>query len=270
MGYVVGGTATLEASVTGTPDSVALTVRAPDGDVTTPTPDLTGGDASYELPLTQPGRWIWEYVYVVDGVTLAFQGGITVGSAVADGSTALVASVADVETKLGRELTAAEAARTDELLVELIDLLETKLNRYLWAREVIETHYLPVGGRLRLRHGPVQSVSEILVDGVASTDPGALTAWESVWFLDSVPIIVTYVAGDDPPSPGVRGIVVDAVTKTVAAGVAAGTGTVRSYAVEGTSITYGDVADGGQGGSGRFTVGDIRGVGRKRRPVLLT
>jgi hypothetical protein len=270
MAYVVGGTATLEASIEGTPDAVALTVRAPDGTVTTPTPDVTGSTATYELSTDQAGRWIWEYVFTVGGDTRAFQGGITVGSSVEFGSTALVASVADVETKLGRELTAAEAARVDELIVELIDVLEIKLNRYLWPREVVENHYLLPYGRLHLRHGPVQSITSILVDGVAETLPSALASWETYPWVDSTPIVVTYVAGDDPPSPAVRGVIVDAITRTVQAGVAAGSGAIKSYAVEGTSITYGNVADGGESGSGRLTVGDIRGVGRKRRPVLLT
>lgn len=274
----VGETVELTASFTldgepADPDTVTIQWRAPDGTISDPVnaSRTSEGEFYYDLLLDAAGEWRWEFTGTGDA------GGVQGGALRAHLSllevptAEVVCGISEVEERLQRTLTLAEATNTKAMIAQLVDVLELRLNRCIYPRQITETHLLPVNGRLRLRKAPVRSVTSIVESGVplAAGDP-RLAVWETAGaFLDGVEVTVVYQAGDDV-RPAMTGLIADVVARSIQAGVAAGSGAVKSYSVEGTSITYGDVGDGGQGGSGRLKVGDLRSVGRLRRPVLLT
>lgn len=280
--YVTGGAADLFAEFTvgdvlTDPTTVTLTVIDPSGNATTPVPTHPStGRYEYVLPLDEPGTWRWEFVGT--GTAAGVRAGSLVAEpGIADGMRATdLVTIDEIETVLGRALTADETDRAEQLVRQLVDTLEVRLNRYLYPRAVTETHWLRPGlidtalpQRLQLWRGPVRSITSITVNGLAYTEPLALADWEGAAWQTQVPVVVTYVAGDDP-RPGLSGLLSDIVARTLTAGTAAATGAIGSYSVEGTSITFGNVASGGVGGSGRLAVGDIRALGRLRRPVIVT
>lgn len=154
---------------------------------------------------------------------------------------------------------------------ELIDTLENKLNRYLYPREVTETYRVPSSGRIILNRGPVQSiVSMSYVGGTSIALPANPLGYfdrADVW-APGAEVTVTYVAGEEP-GMAVIGACADIIARTLLAGVKPAAGVIRSYSVEGTNITYGDVADGGTGGIGRVPVGSFRAFRRLRRRVMI-
>ncbi|HMM95398.1 hypothetical protein [Phycicoccus sp.] len=167
--------------------------------------------------------------------------------------------------------TTQEALRAASLADELIDTLEIKLNRWLYPRSVTEVYTVPASGRITLNRGPVVSITSVGYVGGAPfaglTDPLALFDVAEAW-IPGARVNVTYVAGEEP-GDGIVGQLADIIARTILAGVKASSGVIKSYSVEGTSITYGNVSDGGDGGSGRITVGTLTAFKRLRRRVLL-
>lgn len=178
-----------------------------------------------------------------------------------------VATIRMKRTSLDQADTLLAASLADEL----IDTLEHKLNRYLYPRTVTETYLVPSSGRIILNRGPVVSITSMsYVGGGAIPLPANPIAYfdsGDVW-APGARVTVTYVAGEIPGDM-VIGNLADIVARTLLAGVKAASGVIRSYSVEGTTITYGDVADGGTGGSGRITVGSLRAFKRLRRRVMI-
>lgn len=178
-----------------------------------------------------------------------------------------VATIRMKKTALDQADTLLAASLADEL----IDTLELKLNRYLYPREVTETYTTSASGRIILNRGPVVEILSMSYVGGGAiplpVNPLGYFDAADVW-LPGVAVTVTYVAGE-LPGDAVVGNLADIVARTLLAGVKAGSGVIRSYSVEGTSITYGDVADGGEGGSGRITVGTLKAFKRLRRRVMI-
>lgn len=173
--------------------------------------------------------------------------------------------------RAGKTFTTQEALRAASLADQLIDTLEIKLNRWLYPRQTTELHTVPASGRLTLHRGPLVSVDGIsYASGVVialPNDPGRWIDVADQWNPGSR-VRVTYTAGEEP-GDAIVGSLADIVARTILAGVKAGTGVISSYSVEGTSITYGNVSDGGTNGIGKIAVGDYRAFRRLRRRVLL-
>lgn len=279
MSYAVGNVAVLTGRFTidgvpSDPDEVTIRVRTPAGvsGAAQPTVRTEAGVYTYELELTEVGGWRWEFTGTGDAA--GSQGGyLTATPSILDElGPGAVCSPGDVATAmLGKVLTDAQSARAEQLIAGLVDILEIKLNRWLYPRTVVDEFHRLTGSntRLVLYRGPVRSITSVTADGQALADDGGFASHETATWPADADLLVTYVAGEDP-GPAVTTVIADVIARTIAAGAAAGSGAIKSYSVEGTSITYGDVGDGGQGGSGRLKVGDLRALSRKRRPVLLT
>lgn len=180
-----------------------------------------------------------------------------------------IATTDDVETALHRPLTEPERLDAEALIADLVGLLELRLNRELTVKTFTdEWHRVPRHGQVTLLHGPLVEVTSVSVDGGAPiTDATTLADWDIATWPAGSRLLVTYRAGDETPRPGVKRLIVDVVARTIAAGLTAGLGVIRSYSVEGTSITYGEGVGGG-GQTGRITVGDLGQLKRLRRPVM--
>lgn len=276
MTNLVGGRVELSATFTvagapADPTSVALVVRRPDGTEVDPAPTPDNPEPGLWTHVLEPdmaGRWAWTFEGTGNEAAQVVMGACYVQERFANPQ--MVCSVDEVEDALApRALTAAEQDRVGELIAQLVDTLEIRLNRWLYPRTTTQTTTVGADGRLVLHRGPVRRIVSVEVDGVAlgAGDPGFLDPVGTAFGWGSV-VAVTYEAGDDP-TPAATGLVRDVIERSVLAGATASSGALKSYSVEGTSITYGDVSGASSSSqSGRITVGDIRSLGRLRRPVV--
>jgi hypothetical protein len=178
-----------------------------------------------------------------------------------------ICSLMDVRRQLGRSMGDPEAARAVHLIEELTAVLERKLNRKFSPRTVVETHRINSRLTVILHTGPVIDVTAVTVDG--SPWDGELADFDIAEFPYESLVEVTYTAGE-LPDPGVTQLVAQVVARTLLAPTTVAAGTVQSYSVEGTSITYGGAGGNSPGQVGRFTMGDLASLSRLRRPVFLT
>lgn len=173
-----------------------------------------------------------------------------------------------VRRQLGREMTDEEQVNTIHLIQSLTRVLERKLNRHFSVRTNIETHRVDSSGRFALHRGPLVEVSGVTIDGYAYT--GDLAQYDLMEFPYESSVVVTYDSGS-PADEGVADLVAQVVARTVLLPSVASSGAIKSYSVEGTSITYGEgSASSDEGAVGRYTVGDLGSLSRLRRPVFLT
>jgi len=174
-------------------------------------------------------------------------------------------SIGEIENAMGRFMTSVEAAQADQLVRMCTAQLSLWLNRDLVpTRHVNEQHVandLLGINRLEFNHGPVTAVESVTYSG---QDP---TTTYNDWLLAIMPMgsyTVTYVSGDPVPNEAVKGVLIQAVAGAVLSGAAAATGAIKSYSVEGSSITYGE--PGAVAGSvGRFAVADLTSIKRLKR-----
>jgi hypothetical protein len=179
-----------------------------------------------------------------------------------------VCTLSDVRRQLGRSMADPDAARAVHLIEELTAVLERRLNRKFTPQEVIETHRVDSRLKVFLNAGPVISVTGVTVDG--NPWDGELVDFDIAEFPYQSLVEVTFTAGE-LPDVGVRQLVAQVVARTMLAPTAVAAGTIQSYSVEGTSITYGAVSGGSMPGQvGRFSAGDMGALSRLRRPVFLT
>ena len=176
---------------------------------------------------------------------------------------------------LKRPLTTAELDRVDVLSDSVVGTLELHLNRWLYRRAVVgEKHRTGTQGRIILYHEPVAWIDALHYDTSTAAsvafpadgvweEPGAFPARRTVW--------VDYTTGDPFPDVGWAGAASDVVANVVARTLAlpgqVATGALKSYSVEGTSITY--AGPDAPGSKGRLTVGDLGVLARLRVPVVL-
>jgi len=176
---------------------------------------------------------------------------------------------------LKRPLTTAELDRVDALSDAVVATLELHLNRWLFQRRVYaEKHRTGTQGRIVLYHEPVAWIDALHYGSASAAsvafdedgvweEPGAFPAGTTVW--------VDYTAGDDYPEVAWAGAATDLIANVVARTLAlpgqVATGALKSYSVEGTSITY--ATPDAPGNKGRLTVGDLGTLARLRVPVVL-
>lgn len=298
----VGDAALLRANFTldgvpANPDTVTIAWRSPDGVVHAPVSanlELTG-QFTYSLPLTASGTWRYEFVGT--GVAGGVQGGsIRVrASLLTTEGPELLCNTDDIEEAIQRPLTLPETARTQQLIVQLIAVLERKFNRDLIARTYTERHLVfDPTGHLVLWHGPVgaTAVTSVL-DDLGNDMLGGLD-WRGGWFGKGGGVIAAGALGGagisgndyqaanvtystDPNARGdladFRAAIIEAVAKVILVGPLASSGAISNFSVEGASISYTAAAGKGKGhdgGSGGITVASLRGLSRGRRHVLLT
>lgn len=278
MGYEVGGIATLRATfeVDGTlvdPDTVVVVVRHPSGVIDNPVDAVRDSPGVYHLDvnLDEAGTLRWVFEATGNGAG-AKSGSLRVGISAIDGDLPpdLFITLGEIETAARRALTDDEADRARQLVGQLVGLLERRLNRDLIGRTHSEAVVVGRWGMLPLR-GPVGEITGVSIDG--TTDTAADFPLDATGRIPGLPYgsttVIDYRTVGVENDEGLRGSIADMVARTILAGPVAGAGVIKSYSVEGTSITYGAVGDGGETGTGRLTVGDLRAFTRLRRWVLV-
>lgn len=238
---------------------------------------------SYLVPSDGPtGAWTIRWDVTIDGVEASGQEAFDVilpGAVIGGGpgDAALFVTRAALELALGRPLTEPEWLRAQQLIRQLVRLLERRLNRTLVARTIVgEVHTIGVDGRLNLNHGPVAEVTAVRTGGYLAAGRGA----ELGWYMPGSTVTVDYRTTGTPDSEDVQGVVLAAVAAAIRqdaarAGTAVsaeGVGPVKSFTVEGLSISYGDAdssSSSAKDDGSSLEVGSLKGIGRLRRPVLL-
>ena len=176
--------------------------------------------------------------------------------------------LSDVRRVTGREMSDEEQVRAVHLILALTSTLERVLNRDFSVKEWVEPHRVDPNGKFILHHGPVIEVTNITVDG-SVYDDADLADYDLMVFPHGSRVIVTYTSGASADY-GVSDLVAQVVARTLSVTSQVATGAIKSYSVEGTSITYGDIGS-GDNNVGRLQVGDLAGIkSRLRRPVFHT
>lgn len=174
-----------------------------------------------------------------------------------------VATEDDVARLAQRELTEPEKVFAIEGIAALTATIERLKNRVLYPREITETVRVGNDGLLNPTKGPVTALLSASVDGNEYAG-----VWLTQWYGGGWPVgyevEITYMAGT-APDEGLRDTIAGAVARTLLTPAVVALGVVGSYSVEGTSITY-RTSEQGEGG---LLVGELKGLGRLRRPVLL-
>lgn len=214
-----------------------------------------------------------------------------------------IATPDDVAAALGRDLTDAETAQATRRIQSAVEILEGILNRtleldsFVETRTPIPTGYLPaqqdtgystIGyayGVVQLARRPVASITSVVTDNSGYADstglylgdmaPGAdITAScfreaDTLYTPTLGPIVVTYLAGDDPVAPQARDAIITAVARYYFVPPAAAAGVNVSYSVEGTSINYESYRTMNDPKWGPFTGEEIRGLQASLRRFVL-
>lgn len=175
-------------------------------------------------------------------------------------------TVMEVRRLTGSELTGEQQAAAIWLIQSLTAALERRLNRLLSVTSITgEVHRIGNDHRLIPYRGPVLSMTSITVDGSPWVD--VLDDWDITEFPVGARAIIDYQAGG-APDQAVKDLVAQVVARTLLSPAGVASGSLKGYSVEGTSITYGDVANSGPGSAGRLSVGDLGSLKRLRRHVL--
>lgn len=184
MSYDIGDdvTITTSFSVNGAlvdPASVALSVTAPDGDVSTPSvahPSV--GQFEAVVLATAAGRW--RYTWTTTGPAGIEHGLFDVeANPPPPGRLDPLATPDDLADRLGRDLTEAEARKAPSLLADASALVRayTRQNFDLTVDDSVVLR--PVGTSLRLPQRPVLGVTSVSGVGAESTPDVPLSGW--VW-----------------------------------------------------------------------------------------
>lgn len=107
---------------------------------------------------------------------------------VIDGSAgAPLATVGDLEARLGRDLTATEAAKADAALADASAALRTYCRRHFTEVEDDEVILRPVGSSIRLPRRPVTAIAQLEQIGTAGTVDRVMAVGE--WAFDGIDLI---------------------------------------------------------------------------------
>lgn len=177
-------TVTTTIRVAGTltnPSTVTLTVTSPSGTTTTPTVNaISTGIRQATFNATEAGRWRW--TWTTTGPASKDHGYIDI-SADPPSTSRLdpLATVGELEYRLGRPLTDAEAAKAPGALAGASSKIRgyTKLMFDAVADDTIVLR--PVGTMLRLPQRPVLAVSLVEMIGTGGTTDLALSVSEWHW-----------------------------------------------------------------------------------------
>ena len=147
-----------------------------------------------------------------------------------------LASGEDVAVQLGRDLTDAEQARVDDILVKASDLFR-RASRQNFTPGTSTVRLQPQGGRVRLEQAPATEVTTVVDDAGADVDHDLDGQWLTVTRngcpLDEY-VTVTYDHGGEVPDL-VRITIAEIVAKVLridpraAAGASTGTRSAGSY-----------------------------------------
>lgn len=233
--------------------------------------DQVGGRADLQLlsadATAASGRKWYSVKATKGGLTATAQAGSFL---VKNFSTAELITTDDIAVALQRPLSVDEVVRAEQLIEEITETLAIYLGRdVVPTTRVDRVRVRQTDGALFLPGYPVIEVLSIAIDDGTPT-----TAWNTTWQDSEFPgtwATVTYLAGDDPPNPAVRGVAIQAVSTAIGAPAIVSAGAVSNYSVEGTSITFGSaVAGGNQGGAGRITAASLAGLsGLKKLPTVI-
>lgn len=163
------------------PDGVTLTVTAPDGTETTPTPIEHPSTGAYKALVTvdQAGRW--RYTWATTDPTGVEHGYFDVAADPPPGDRLdPLATIADIEERLGRSLTDVEARRAPALLRDASSKVRS-YTRQNFDLVMGDTAVLrPVGTILTLPQRPVRGVTSVVAIGGRDDIPDiTLNSW--VW-----------------------------------------------------------------------------------------
>lgn len=158
------------------PASVAIEITPPLGSVTNPTPTNPAvGQYDHIQLLDEPGRWRWTWTTTLPaGVDHGF---IDVTAAPPDRLDPL-ATVGDIESTLGRDLTEAEAKQARGLLLSASRKIRTACNGQVFSRVLADTVILrPVQHELILPQRPVTGVTSVAPIDTDGTPGVTITGW---------------------------------------------------------------------------------------------
>ncbi|MEV0823847.1 hypothetical protein [Nonomuraea rubra] len=176
----------------------------------------------------------------------------------------MLATLADVTARLGRELEPEETARVDALISDVSALVQAYTRR-TFGRAVNDVITLtsPADQMLELPGGPVHQVMQVSIDGHPVTDWSLVQStlwrrwgWRLHW-LDLKPseVTVTYTHGADDVPDDVKTVVCQEVIRLLS-----GTPGVQAESVGDVSITYAD-----SGGSVGLSAAAKKALNKYRR-----
>lgn len=177
--------------------TMALAVTDPSGNVTNPSPThVSTGVYHYVIPLTATGRWRWRWT-ASGTITDTAYGEVWA----ADPAPLPLASTADLEYRLGRKLTDAEAAKAQGMLTDASSQIRSRTRRSFSATAQTVT-LRPVGTVVRLPETPA-SVAQIAEVGTAGTADRVMSTSEWAWDgIDKIELWPTPANPDWPTSTG--------------------------------------------------------------------
>lgn len=197
----------------------------------------------------------------------------------------------DIEAVLGRDLTEAEEQRWPTMANAMIEIVEEFLGfRAIYSRQITEERWSPGaradagplsgtsagGGDIRFNYKPVTALISVSNQDYSLTteDVQFWRTGSTIWLPWSrFPWTITYVAGDDPVAPNIKGVIVETLARSFLVSPQVDLGIITSYSVEGTSISYGPAVTGQQFGYrsgnpqtpvGRFKVADLNAIGGRK------
>ncbi|MEU4579973.1 hypothetical protein [Nonomuraea sp. NPDC023979] len=176
----------------------------------------------------------------------------------------MLATLADVTARLGRELEPHETARVEALISDVSALVQAYTRRTFGRVEndVVKLTS-PAELTLELPGGPVHQVTRVLIDGHAVTDWSLVQStlwrrwgWRLRW-MDMKPseVTVTYTHGADDVPADVKAVVCQEVIRLLS-----GTPGVQAESVGDVSITYAE-----SGGSVGLSAAAKKALGKYRR-----
>ena len=201
MSIDIGDTVTIELTSVDTagdptdPTSVSVLVTAPDGTTSTPTPNNpVVGTYTATVVADQAGRWRWDWTAV--GPANSEHGYFTVDLDPPDRLDTL-ATIADLEFRLGRSLTADEAARAPALLVDASAEIRSYCRPHKFTPPVVGDSVVlrPTGTTLILPGKPVTGITSVAA--INRTNGGADVAL-SDWVFDGIDRVYLDRAVTDP------------------------------------------------------------------------
>lgn len=182
----------------------SLIVTKPDGTTVAGTGEATSGGGAWtadEVTLDQAGLWLLTWTVAGVGAGVEAQRLIVAATATPIPAETPLATISDLVYRLGRELTATEAAKAPGMLADASSLIRSRCRRSFTEVTDQELVLRPVGSFLRLPNTPVTEVAQVEQIGTAGTADRVMSASE--WAFDGIdqielwpnPSLVTGVAG---------------------------------------------------------------------------
>lgn len=168
----------------------SLSITDPDGTVTAGTGEATADTGATwtadPVQITAPGTWLltWTIIGTGKGVEPQRILGIAAPTPGPAPDPPPLADVTDLVETLGRELTAAEAAKAPRLLASASAKIRAYCKRTFTAVEDAELVLRPVGTELRLPNRPVTEVAQVEQIGTTGSVDRVMSVAE--WAFDGI------------------------------------------------------------------------------------